>query len=311
MRILVTGGAGFIGSHVVDAYVAAGHEVAVVDNLVNGRRENLNPKAVFYEVDIRDGEALDEVFALARPEVVNHHAAQIDVRRSVAEPAYDAEVNVLGSLNVLECARRYEATHVIFISSAAVYGTPAYLPIDEDHPIRPLSPYGASKYAIETYLNVYRETYGFRTTVFRYANVYGPRQDPYGEAGVVAIFVSRMLEPEAGPPPVINGSGEQTRDFVYVGDCARANVMALAREASGVYNLGTGEETSVNELAAAIQSLTGYPGEIPHGPAKAGDVERHYADASRAEAALGWRAEVDLRAGLTETVAYFETEARK
>ncbi|MGC9521786.1 MAG: NAD-dependent epimerase/dehydratase family protein [Anaerolineae bacterium] len=310
MRILVTGGAGFIGSHVVDAYVAAGHDVAVVDNLVNGRRENLNPEAAFYEVDIRDAGALDEVFEREQPEVVNHHAAQIDVRRSVTEPIYDAEVNVLGALNVLEGARRYDAEQVIFISSAAVYGMPVYLPIDEEHPIRPLSPYGASKYAIETYLNVYRETHGLRTTVFRYANVYGPRQDPYGEAGVVAIFVSRMLDPE-GPPPVINGSGEQTRDFVYVGDCARANVMALTQETSGVYNLGTGEETSVNELAAAIQALTGYPGEIAHGPAKAGDVARHYADASRAEAALGWRAEVDLRTGLAETVAYFEAKGRK
>ena len=312
MRILVTGGAGFIGSHVVDAYVAAGHHVAIVDNLVSGRRENLNPNATFYEVDIRDAEVLAEVFEAESPDIVNHHAAQIDVGRSVADPLYDADVNILGTLNLLECARDQQGrtgkqVHVISISSAAVYGTPDYLPVDEAHPVRPLSPYGASKAAVEIYLNVYRETHGLKTTILRYANVYGPRQDPHGEAGVVSIFVGKMLEGEA---PVINGSGEQTRDFVYVGDCARANVLAAetASAGPGPYNIGTGEETTINQLAALIQEVSGYAGDIRHGPERLGDILRNVSDSSRAREALGWAPTVGLREGLARTVAYFRDQ---
>ncbi len=303
MRILVTGGAGFIGSHVVDAYIAAGHHVAVVDNLATGRRENLNPNATFYEVDICDADLLAQVFEQEQPEVVNHHAAQIDVRRSVADPVYDAQVNVLGSLNLLEQARTRGVKRIIFISSGgAIYGEPQHLPCDEDHPVAPLSPYGASKFTIEVYLSVYGTTYGLETAILRYANVYGPRQDPHGEAGVVAIFAGKML---AGETPTIHGNGEQTRDFVYVGDCARANVIALKEGTGRAYNIGTGKETSINELAAVIRDVIGYQGEVVHGPEKTGEVVRIYSDVARAREELGWEAEVDLREGLTRTVAYF------
>ena len=310
MRILVTGGAGFIGSHVVDAFIAAGHHVAVVDSLVTGKRENLNPKATFYEVDIRDAELLAEVFDRERPEIVDHHAAQVNVRTSVDNPGYDAEVNVLGALNVLEQARLHGVRKIIFISSGgAVYGEPEYLPCDEAHPIHPLSPYGAGKYAIEVYLNVYRATYGLETTVLRYANVYGPRQDPHGEAGVVAIFTGKLLEgATADAAPVINGSGEQTRDFVYVGDCARANVLALDKGSGSVYNIGTGEETSINDLAALLTELTNHAGDIVHGPETIGEVFRIYSDCARAHRELGWTATVSLREGLARTVAHFRNE---
>ena len=308
MRILVTGGAGFIGSHVVDAFVAAGHHVAVVDDLSSGRRENLNPEATFYEVDIRDTALLPDVFELEKPDVVSHHAAQISVSRSVADPLHDAEVNVLGTLNVLQCARSSQkpdrTVRVIAISSAAVYGPPTYLPVDEDHPLRPLSPYGASKRASEIYLDTYRQTFDLKTTVLRYGNVYGPRQDPLGEAGVIAIFINKML---AGEMPVINGSGEQTRDFVYVGDCARANVLAAdaADAGPGPYNIGTGEETTVNHLASLIKDLTGYDGDILHGPDRPGDVIRNSIDSVRARHALGWTPTIELREGLARTIAHF------
>lgn len=308
MRILVTGGAGFIGSHVVDALIAEGHHVAVVDSLVRGKRENLNPKATFYEVDIRDAELLAQVFDRERPEVIDHHAAQVNVRTSIVEPSFDADVNVLGTINLLEQARRCGTRKFITISSAAVYGEPQYLPVDEVHPQHPLSPYGAGKYATESYLGVYRATHGLETTVLRYANVYGPRQDPHGEAGVVAIFTAKMLTPDEANPPIINGDGEQTRDFVYVGDCARANVAALDRGNGGVYNIGTGAETSVNQLAAQLQSATGCAGDIAHGPEKAGDIVRMYSDCRRAKEVLGWEASISLQEGLSQTVAYFQSE---
>ncbi len=219
-RVLVTGGAGFIGSHVVDRLVAAGHDVAVVDNLATGRRANLNPAARFYELDIRDP-ALGTVVERERPAVISHHAAQVDVRRSTADPLYDADVNILGSLNVLKVAVEHGVRKVIYISTGgAVYGEPEYLPVDEDHPIHPLCEYGASKHAVEHYLYMYAENYDLDYTVLRYPNVYGPRQDPHGEAGVVAIFSQKMLK---GETCTINGDGTQERDFLYVADCARAN----------------------------------------------------------------------------------------
>lgn len=303
MRILVTGGAGFIGSHVVDAYIEAGHHVAVVDNLSTGRRENLNPAATFYEVDIRS-EALLEVFKQEQPEVVNHHAAQVAVLRSMREPGFDADVNILGSLNLLECARRTGVRKIIFISSGgAIYGEPRYLPCDEEHPIFPLSPYGASKAAFEKYLYLYKRSYGMDYTVLRYGNVYGPRQDPFGEAGVIAIFAQRML---SGTPPVINGSGEQERDFVFVRDVVQASLLALGKGSGREYNLGTGKGFSVNEVAAHLQKLTGYTGEILHGPAKEGEVFRIYLDVARARDELGWLAQVSLAEGLAQTVAFFK-----
>ena len=302
MKALVTGGAGFIGSHVVDAFVDAGHDVVVVDDLSTGRRANLNPAATFHEIDVRDP-ALRQVFEEERPDVVSHHAAQVDVRRSVADPTFDAQVNVLGSLNVLDCCREVGVEKVIYISSGgAVYGEPVTLPCDEEHPIQPLCPYGASKYVVEQYLYVYRELYGLDYTVLRYGNVYGPRQDPHGEAGVVAIFAGQMVGEET---PTINGSGEQERDFVYVGDCARANLLALARGSGRAYNLGSGEGTSINRLFELLKTVTGYEGEPVHGPAKAGETFRIYLDATRAREELGWEPEVSLREGLQRTAAHF------
>jgi UDP-glucose 4-epimerase len=301
-KILVTGGAGFIGSHVVDGFLAAGFEVVVVDNLSTGRRGNLNPAATFYELDIRDA-GLAAVFEKERPAFVSHHAAQIEVRKSVADPLFDAEVNVLGSLNLLECAREAGVERVVYASTGgAVYGEPVYLPCDEAHPVAPLSPYGASKFVVEKYLSMYQQSYGLAYTVLRYANVYGPRQNPRGEAGVVAIFAYQMLR---GGQTMVNGDGDQERDFVYVGDVVQANLAAVQSGVSGVFNIGTGLGTSINQIYDHLAEVTGYPGQKRHGPAKLGETRRIYLDVKAAEKALGWQPAVDLAEGLGRTVAYF------
>ncbi|NOZ28198.1 MAG: SDR family oxidoreductase [Chloroflexi bacterium] len=301
-KILVTGGAGFIGSHVVDAFLDAGHEVAVIDNLVTGKRENVNPKAKFYEVDIRDQEAVEEVFAAERPDAVCHQAALANVRESLEKPIEYGEVNILGSLALLEAARRHECRRFIYASTGgACYGEPEFLPVTEDHPINPLDPYGASKHVVEHYLYLYRHNYGLSYVVLRYPNVYGPRQDPLGEAGVVAIFTGLMLQ---GKQPTINGTGEQQRDFVYVGDIARANVIAL-EQGEGIYNIGSGVPTDVNTIFAELKEIIGYPGEARYGPPKLGEVFRIYLDASKAREELGWEPTVPLREGLTRTVEFF------
>ena len=304
MKILVTGGAGFIGSHVVDLYLEHGHQVAVVDDLSTGHRRNLNPRATFYDADIRSPE-MASIFELERPEIVNHHAAQMDVRRSVEEPVLDADVNILGSLNLLECSRKYGVQRVLYISTGgAVYGEPEYLPCDESHPINPICQYGASKHTVEHYLFMYRLNYGLEYTVLRYPNVYGPRQDAHGEAGVVAIFTGLML---ADGPVIINGDGDQVRDFVYVGDCAQANLQALRKaDGSGIYNLGTGTGTSVNEVFRSLMVITGYRREPVHGPAKLGETRRIYLDASKAARELGWSPRIGLEEGLRETVRHFQ-----
>jgi len=304
MNILVTGGAGFIGSHVVDLYLEHGHRVVVVDDLSTGHRRNLNPRATFYEADIR-GPLIGSIFELERPEIVNHHAAQMDVRRSVAEPVFDADVNILGSLNLLECARRSGVQRFVYISSGgAVYGEPEYLPCDEAHPVNPICQYGASKHSVEHYLFLYRALYGLDYTVLRYPNVYGPRQDPHGEAGVVAIFAGQMLTDQ---PVTINGDGEQVRDFVYVGDCAEANLQALLHgNGAGIYNLGTGSGASVNEVFRTLKALTHYRRDPIHGPAKLGETSRIYLDASRAAGELGWRPKTGLEDGLRATVRHFQ-----
>jgi UDP-glucose 4-epimerase len=301
-KVLVTGGCGFIGSHVVDAFLAQGYEVVVVDNLATGSLENLNPKAKFYEVDIRSPELMD-IFEAERPDFVDHHAAQMDVRLSVKKPCYDADVNIVGTLNLLECAVRFDVKKFIFISSGgAVYGEPEYLPCDEAHPIKPLCPYGASKYAVENYLYLYKENYGLDYTIFRYANVYGPRQDPHGEAGVVAIFTEQMLQ---GDQVTINGSGEQVRDFVYVEDCVAANLLATENGSGQIYNLAAGVGTSVNEIFEALAEITDYERDPYHGPAKLGETFRIYLTAEKARQALGWAPTVALNEGLRRTVAYF------
>jgi UDP-glucose 4-epimerase len=302
MKVLVTGGAGFIGSHVVDFFIREGHEVVVVDNLHTGKVENLNPRARFYQVDIRSPE-LEEVFAKERPEVISHQAALVNVRESMLKPMLYAEVNILGSLNLLELARRYEVKKIIYASTGgAVYGEPEYLPVDEEHPINPLDPYGASKHAVEHYLHLYYLNYGLEYISLRYPNVYGPRQDPFGEAGVVAIFTGQMLR---GEQPVINGSGEQERDFLYVEDVARANILALEKEGCGIYNLGWGKGTSVNEIFRLLKELTGYPGKAVHGPPKQGEVFKIRLKADKAKRELGWEPLVPLEEGLKATVEYF------
>lgn len=305
MKVLVTGGAGFIGSHVVDLYLENGHEVIVVDDLSTGRLSNLNPRAMFYEMDIRDPK-LREVFAKERPDVVNHHAAQMNVRRSVSDPLFDASVNVVGSINVIECAKHVGVKRIIYISTGgAVYGEPVYLPCDESHPIRPICQYGISKHTVEHYLFLYHHNYGLESIVLRYPNVYGPRQDPDGEAGVVAIFTGQML---SGDPVTINGDGEQTRDYVFVGDCAQANLLALdANVGHDVINLGSGIGTSVNEIFESLRDLTGYRQGASHGAAKVGETRHIYLSSIRAWETIGWKCRVSLHDGLRKTVDYFKT----
>lgn len=304
MKILVTGGAGFIGSHVVDTFIANGHDVVVVDDLSTGRRSNLNPAATFYQVDIRSDE-LKAIFEKEKPQVVDHHAAQMDVRRSVVDPLFDADVNVLGSIKLIELCRQYGVKRFIYISTGgAVYGEPEYLPCDESHPINPICPYGASKHTVEHYLYMYHELYDLDYVVLRYPNVYGPRQDPHGEAGVVAIFTGQMLK---GEQVVINGDGKQERDFVFVGDCARANLLALTtKNANTIFNLGEGKATTVNDVYSELKKATGYPLSAIHGPAKVGETRRIYLNATKATQDLDWQPTVGLADGLAQTVDYFK-----
>jgi len=304
MKILVTGGAGFIGSHVVDGYVSAGHEVIVVDDLSSGKRENLHPEATFHQLDILDP-ATSEIIRRERPDVVNHHAAQMDVRRSVADPIFDARVNVLGTIGLLEAARSAGVGKFLLVSSGgAVYGEQETFPAPESHPTWPVSPYGVSKRSGELYAHFFSVEYGLPFVAFRYANVYGPRQDPHGEAGVVAIFSGKMLRDE---PVTINGDGKQTRDYVYVGDVARMSRLALETDATGPVNVGTGVETDVNTLAECLRRVAGSRSELGHGPAKSGEQRRSVVDCARAKAEFGWRPEVTLDEGLARTVEYFRS----
>lgn len=310
LRILVTGGAGFIGSHIVDAYVQVGHHVTVFDNLATGSRDNVNGRAEFIYGDIRDA-SLGDVFRRGRFDVVNQHAAQIDLRRSVADPAHDAEVNIVGTVNLLECARRHGVRGVIFASTGgAIYGDQTIYPTPEGQAAHPQSPYGVAKLAIEHYLYYYRAVHGLRSVVLRYANVYGPRQDPFGEAGVVAIFIQRLL---TGDVPIINGDGDQTRDFVFVEDVVRANLLALdylkddsEDLAQLVVNIGTGEEVSVNKLFALLSLFLSRPPEPIYGLPKAGEQRRSVIDPSYAKRTLGWEALVALEDGLGQTWEWFK-----
>jgi UDP-glucose 4-epimerase len=304
-KILVTGGAGFIGSHVVDLFVSKGYEVVIVDDLSTGRASNLNPAAKFYKIDIRDPKIRD-IFDAERPDFVSHHAAQMDVRRSVAQPLFDADVNILGSINLIECAKEFNVKHFVYISSGgAAYGEPERVPCVETDPINPICQYGASKHTVEHYLYMYYVNYGMNYTVLRYPNVFGPRQDPHGEAGVVAIFTGKMLLDE---PLTINGDGEQTRDYVFVGDCARANYLAVTTEhAPGIYNIGWGRPTSVNQIFTTLAAVTDYNHPANYGPAKLGETRHIYLDASKARKDLGWAPTKTLEEGLEATVAYFRT----
>ena len=311
--VLVTGGAGFIGSHVVDRLLAEGCQVHVMDDLSGGVRENVPDGATFHKLDIRSDDAA-ALFAEHRFAGLCHLAAQMDVRRSVADPQFDADVNVLGFLNLLEAGRQNGLEKVAFASTGgAIYGEPhpdvnGGGPQPESHPTLPMSPYGITKLVSEHYLRFYNQTYGLDYAALRFGNVYGPRQNPHGEAGVVAIFTQRLLR---GEPVTINGEGTQTRDYVYVGDVVRAFVAALAGDGSGIFNVGTGVETDVNQLFGHINTFTGAGADETHGPAKPGEQERSVLDFSHTQRSLGWTPEVDVATGLEATVDWFREREQK
>jgi UDP-glucose 4-epimerase len=304
--ICITGGAGFIGSHLAEAFLAHGERVLILDDLSGGRRENVPDGAELHVLDIRSPEAA----ALVREsgvDVLVHHAAQMDVRRSVENPAFDADVNILGSLNLVQAAQQGGVKQVVFASTGgAIYGEQDYFPADEQHPARPVSPYGVSKLSFERYLFYFHVAYGLDATCLRYANVYGERQNPHGEAGVVAIFLSRLL---AGQAPTINGPGLQTRDYVHVSDVVRANLLAVGKPGFHIYNVGTGVETSVVELYRELARAVGTDLQAKHGPAKPGEQQRSVVDARLIKAELGWPDPLRLRQGIERTAAWFRQRA--
>jgi len=301
-KILVTGGAGFIGSNVADNFVFLGHKVVIVDNLSTGFRENINPRAKFYKVDIRS-KKIEEIFKKEKIEVVCHHAAQIDVRKSVEDPIHDARINIEGTLNLLSNCIKYKTKKVIFASTGgALYGEQDYFPADENHPERPLSPYGIAKLAIEKYLYFYKEVFGLNYISLRYANVYGPRQNPWGEAGVVAIFTKKLL---SGEKAIINGDGKQTRDFVYVKDVVKANLLALDYLKSDFFNIGTGIENDVNTIFKLLKEKAGSKQKEIHISGKLGEQRRSVLNCSKAKKLLGWSPKYSLEKGLEETVKYY------
>ena len=301
MKIVVTGGAGFIASHVVDAYLDGGHEVHIIDDFSTGQNVNVNSQATLHQVDIAEKEAA-RLIEQIKPDVLSHHAAQMDVRHSVADPTFDARVNILGFINLLETGKNSGVKKVIFASSGgAVYGEQKVFPAPESHDTEPASPYGVSKRAGELYLSYYHQAFGLPYIALRYANVYGPRQSAKGEAGVVAIFLSALL---AGKTPVINGDGRQTRDYVYVGDVVAANVAALQSSFIGPINIGTGVETDVVTIYQHLRQAVGSPIEAQHGPPKAGEQRRSCLDAGCAAQILGWRPQMTLKDGLRHTVDY-------
>ncbi|HBR17451.1 MAG: UDP-glucose 4-epimerase [Deltaproteobacteria bacterium RIFCSPLOWO2_12_FULL_43_16] len=304
MRILVTGGAGFIGSHIVDAYLQEGHEVSIIDDLSSGKQENINPQAKFFKIDVGATE-VEDIFKQGRFDVVNHHAAQMDVRKSVADPIFDARVNILGSLKLLQNCVKYKVKKFIFASTGgAIYGEQEKFPAPESHPTKPLSPYGVSKLAGEHYLFFYKMTYNMSSIILRYANVYGPRQDPHGEAGVVAIFAQKLLR---GEQPVINGDGMQSRDFIYVGDVVRANVLALSCNGGGVFNIGSSRETTIKQLFKELADIAVVKFQEKYGPPKNGEQRRSVIDFKHAQKVLGWSPQVSLEEGLGKTVDYFKS----
>jgi len=304
VKILVTGGAGFIGSNLVDALVEEGHQVVVVDNLSTGKRENIHARVKFYKEDIASGEIMD-IFEREKVDVVYHLAAQIDVQKSIIDPVYDGSVNILGTINILEACKKYGIAKIIYASSAAVYGEPRYLGIDEEHSTCPMSYYGLSKYTPEKYIAIYSNLWGLDYTILRYANVYGIRQDPKGEGGVVSIFMDKMFKIDA---PVIFGDGSATRDFVYVEDVVRANILALDRGSREIFNIGTGKAVSVYELFSVMKDVMKYKGKVKYGPERQGDIKHSYFKVGKAKDALGWEARYSIEEGLVKTVEYYSRE---
>jgi UDP-glucose 4-epimerase len=303
LKILVTGGAGFIASQIADAFIEQGHKVFILDNLSTGFEINVNPKAVFIKADIGD-KSLSSLFEKERFDVVNHHAAQMDVRRSVADPAFDATTNILGTLNLLQNCMKTGVKKFMFASTGgAVYGEQSYFPADENHSTFPLSPYGISKLAVEKYLHFYHVQYKLNYTILRYANIYGPRQNASGEAGVVAIFSTKLLE---GVQPIINGTGLQTRDYVFVGDVVKANLTTLSDEASDYYNVGTGIETDVNQLYNTLNKIIGKGQVEKHGPPAPGEQMRSVITSDKLFKKFNWRPSTTLETGLSQTVNFFK-----
>lgn len=301
MKILVTGGAGFIGSHIVDALVDEGVNVIVVDNISSGSEQNINKQAKFYQVNITDSD-LRRVFEIERPDVVSHQAAHTVVTRSLKDPTFDAKVNILGSLNVIANCIEFGVKKIVYASSCAIYGYPQYIPVDEIHPLNSISPYGVSKQTVERYLNVYHNIYGINYLALRYANVYGPRQNPMGEAGVVAIFARQMLSNER---PTIYGAGDKTRSYIYVGDIVRANLLAIEFNGSGVYNIGTSEETTDQQIFGLMSGMLGYGGSAKYEKERPGEIKRMLLNCSKAKKELNWTSQVSLEEGIELATLYY------
>jgi UDP-glucose 4-epimerase len=304
VKILVTGAAGFIASHVADAYLGAGHDVVILDDLSRGSKKNVNPKARFYQCDVRDREAVESIFLSEKPAVVNHHAAQMDVRRGVREPIFDAQVNILGSLNLIECAVANGTKRFIYISTAgAGYGEPKQMPVTEDHTMNPITPYGISKHTVEHYLFTFQFLYGLQYVVLRYGNVYGPRQNSQGEAGVFAIFSEQMM---AGVQPVIYGDGKKVRDYVYISDVVAANVAALERGTNEMFNIGGGIATPDSEIFERVRDLLGKTVQPRYLPRRPGEIDKICLDISKAARLLEWNPQVSLADGARRTVKHFQ-----
>ena len=305
MKILVTGGAGFIGSQVADAFIADGHDVYIIDNLSTGNEKNINHKAQFLKYDINSPDIL-KIFEKEKFDAVNHHAAQIDVRKSVNDPIFDASINILGTINLLQNCIKTGVKKFMFASTGgAIYGEQEYFPADENHPTKPVSPYGITKLTIEKYLFFYKNEYGLNYTILRYANVYGPRQNPLGEAGVVAIFTNKLIKNEN---PIINGNGNQTRDYVFVEDVVKANIINLNNNSSDIYNVGTGIETSVNEIFSKLNKISGGIAEEKHGPAAKGEQLRSVITSDKLYKKFDWKPSVKIDDGLKKTFNYFESK---
>lgn len=308
MKIALTGGAGFIGSHIADAYLNLGHEVVIIDNLSTGQLENINPSAKFINADI-NSPIIKELFNDEKFDILNHQAAQIDVRISVKDPKFDASTNIIGSLNLYEACKNTGVKKIIFSSTGgAIYGEQDYFPADEQHPLRPCSPYGIAKLVNEKYLYYYKEIFGIDYTILRYANVYGPRQNPLGEAGVIAIFINKMLH---GQQPTINGDGKNTRDYVYVGDIVKGNILALNNKMSGIFNLSTAIETDVNQIFNKLNQLLGTKFPEFHGEAKLGEQKRSVCSFEKINKSFNWTPEVNLDEGLKKTIDFFKQKLSK